>query len=79
MTSVDVLVAKSLKKKSKLKKRAVRCINTGVVYASCNDASDILSEQGLSVNPRTILYNCSGKGKSAGGLRWEYADNCESL
>lgn len=75
MASEATLVAKTLKKRCNArKKRAVRCIDTGLVYASSADASDILSEKGLIVNSRTILYNCSGRGKSAGGLRWEYAD-----
>lgn len=75
MVTQQALVAKTLKKGCNAqKKRAVRCIDTGVVYASSNDASDILSEEGLIINPRTILHNCSGRGKSAGGFRWEYAD-----
>lgn len=74
MNSVELLVAKSVKTPSKAKRRPVRCIDNGIIYASSTDAANILCEQGLIVNPRTILNNCSGKTKSAGGLRWEYAD-----
>jgi hypothetical protein len=45
-----------------------------LVYASSRDASDILSFEGIVVEPRNILYVCQGKQKVAGGLRWEYAD-----
>ena len=70
-----ILVAKSTKRKAdRIPKRAVRCVNTGLVYASSRDASDILSFEGISVEPRSILYVCQGKQKVAGGLRWEYAD-----
>jgi hypothetical protein len=75
VASVNFLVAKTLKKKCNAKmKRPVRCIDTGLVYASSSDASDILSEEGRLVNPRSILHICEGRGRSAGGLRWEYAD-----
>ena len=70
-----ILVAKSTKRKSdRIPKRAVRCVNTGLVYASSRDASDILSFEGIAVEPRSILYVCQGKQRMAGGLKWEYAD-----
>ena len=70
-----ILVAKSTKRKSdRISKREVRCVNTGLVYASSRDASDILSFEGIAVEPRSILYACQGKQKLAGGLGWEYAD-----
>ncbi len=75
VASVNILIAKTLKKKCNAnKKRPVRCIDTGLVYASSSDASDILSEEGRLVNPRGILHNCEGRRRTAGGLRWEYAD-----
>ena len=70
-----ILVAKSTKRKAdRIPKRPVRCVSTGLVYASSRDASDILSFEGIAVEPRSILYVCQGKQKVAGGLRWEYAD-----
>lgn len=73
---MEVLAAKSLKKRCNAsQKRAVRCIDTGVVYASCSDAADILSLEGLLINPRNILLVCQGVQKKTCGLRWEYADS----
>ena len=68
------LSSKNLKRRSNQKKvRPVRCIDTGVVYASSSDASDLLMEQGIDVCPRGILHTCQGIQKKTGGLRWEYA------
>jgi hypothetical protein len=70
-----VLVAKTLKRQSSAdKKKPVRCIETGAVYGSCNDAADLLSEKGISVCPMRIQTVCRGKQKSAGGFSWEYAE-----
>ncbi len=63
----------ALRQPVKGRKKPVRCIDTGVVYSSSTDAADILSEAGVLVCPRLILYVCQGKQKSTGGLRWEYA------
>mgnify|MGYP006269409279 FL=1 len=72
---MTVLVAKSTKRKADgVKKRPVRCVDTGLVYASSREASDILSFEGILVEPRDIMYACQGKAKSAGGYQWEYAD-----
>ena len=69
-----VLVAQSNRNKSnKDKKRAVKCVETGKIFASSADAADILSEEGRLICPRNILSVCQGKKKSAGGFRWEYA------
>lgn len=71
-----VLEAKNLKRKcNATSKKAVRCVNTGVVYASCSDAADILSLEGVLIDPRNILFVCQGIRKKTGGLKWEYADN----
>ena len=56
------------------KKRAVRCIETGVVYPSAQDAADILSEAGVVACPVGIQFVCTGRRKSTGGLRWEYCE-----
>ncbi len=70
-----LLVAKSTKRKTDhIKKRPVRCVDTGLVYASSREASDILSFEGILVEPRNIMYVCQGKIKTAGGFKWEYAD-----
>ena len=70
-----MLIAKSIKRKTDgIKKRPVRCVDTGLVYASSREASDILSFEGILVEPRDIMYVCQGKAKSAGGFQWEYAD-----
>ena len=72
---MTVLVAKSTKRKADgVRKRPVRCRDTGIVYASSREASDILSFEGILVEPRNIMYACQGKTKSAGGFQWEYAD-----
>ena len=72
---MTVLVAKSTKRKADgVRKRPVRCRDTGIVYASSREASDILSFEGILVEPRNIMYACQGKTKSAGGYQWEYAD-----
>jgi hypothetical protein len=55
------------------KKKPVRCIDTGEVYASSTEAADLLSGEGILVCPLRIHSTCRGKQKSAGGLRWEYA------
>ncbi len=54
-------------------KKRVRCIDTGVIYASSSEAADLLSGEGILVCPQRIHTTCRGKQKSAGGLRWEYA------
>lgn len=56
------------------KMRAVRCIDTGVVYASGRDAAEILIEEEIVVNPEDIRKVCKGIRKSAGGYRWEYIE-----
>ena len=55
------------------KMKAVRCIDTGVVYSCGRDAADILIEHEISITPEDIRKVCRGHRKSAGGLRWEYA------
>lgn len=71
---MDVLVAKSAKRQSMTdKKKLVRCVETGVVYGSSNDAADLLSEKGIDICPDRIRTVCRGKQKTAGGFRWEYA------
>jgi hypothetical protein len=56
---MEVLAAKSFKKRfNASQKRAVCCVDTGAVYASCSDAADILSLDGILINPRNILHVC---------------------
>jgi hypothetical protein len=73
---MEVLAAKSLKKRcNSSSKRAVRCVDTGVIYASCSDAADILSLDGILINPRNILHVCQGIQKKTAGLRWVYVED----
>lgn len=67
--------SKSLKRRPKYSQmKPVRCVETGLIYASSSDASDILSAEGKLIEPRNILSACQGKQRSAGGLQWEYAE-----
>lgn len=67
--------SKSLKRRPKSSQRKpVRCLETGLIYASSSDASDILSAQGKLIEPRNIISVCQGKQRSAGGLKWEYVE-----
>lgn len=71
---MNALAAKSVGRQNmREKKRAVRCVDNGVVYASSRDAAEILATQGRSVIPEAIAAVCRGKQKSTGGFRWEYA------
>jgi hypothetical protein len=66
--------AKKIKKKSNLHKRkAVKCLETGLIYVSSSDAADILSAEGNVICPRCILAACQRRQKTAGSLHWEYA------
>ncbi len=50
---MTMLVAKTTKRKAdQVQKRPVRCVDTGVVYASSGDASDILSFDGILLTSR---------------------------
>ena len=60
-------------RKNSTRKKPVRCVDTGEVYASSSEAADLLSGEGILVCPMRIHSTCRGKQKSAGGLRWEYA------
>jgi len=70
---MKTLAAKTIKRKSKeQKKKQVRCLYSGTVYASSADAADLLSAEGRLVCPRGILNTCQGRQKRTGGFRWEY-------
>ena len=71
---MEKIEAKTIKKKSNLHKRkAVKCLETGLIYVSSSDAADILSAEGNVICPRGILAACQGRQKTAGNLNWEYA------
>jgi hypothetical protein len=71
---MTVLKAKSLVRESgEGKKKAVRCIDTGIVYASSRDAADILAMEGASITPEGITHTCLGRQKTTRGFHWEYA------
>jgi hypothetical protein len=70
---MDALIAKSTGRQNKReKKRPVRCLDTGIVYASSRDAAEIFATQGHLVIPEAIAAVCRGEQKSTGGFRWEY-------
>ena len=57
--------AKKIKKKSNLHKRkAVKCLETGLIYVSSSDAADILRAEGNVICPRGILAACQGRQKT---------------
>lgn len=49
------------------KAKKVKCIETGIIYESTNEAS---RQTGLA--QASICNCCNGKRKSCGGLHWEY-------
>jgi hypothetical protein len=71
---MNVLTAKTAGRRNmQAKKKPVRCVDNGIVYASSRDAAEILAMQGHLVIPEAIATVCRGEQKSTGGLRWEYA------
>ncbi len=50
-------------------RRAVRCVNTGVVYAGITQAARV-----LKLSPRAILHNVEGKTSAMGDMVFEYAE-----
>ena len=56
------------------RKKAVRCIDTGIVYPCVRDAADVLSEHGINTRPEAIKRVCKGERKTAGGFRWEFGN-----
>ena len=56
------------KKISDANSKAVRCVETGVVYKSATEAGKL-----LGIQRTNITAVCRGKQKSAGSYHWEYA------
>lgn len=52
--------------------KAVRCIETGVIYPSTREAS-----RQTKISLTSISYCCNGKLKTAGGLHFEFIDKQE--
>lgn len=50
----------------------MRCVETGVVYASARDAAEILAAQGMMFTPEGISHTCQKRQKTTRGLHWEY-------
>lgn len=72
---MSALEAKSLVRQSmRNKKKRVRCIETGVVYASSRDAAEILAADGMTFTPEGISHTCQGRQKTTRGFRWEYVE-----
>jgi group I intron endonuclease len=61
--------AETREKLSKAKKKPVRCIDTGIVYASVADAA-----ADVPCAATNVCQVCKGKLKSVKGLRFKYAD-----
>lgn len=55
--------------------RAVRCIDTGETFPSLRLAALRVRERGIPVNPSHITRVCRGERRTAGGFRWQYADD----
>lgn len=55
----------------KANSKPVKCIETGIVFASGLEAS-----KQTGVNNTCISYACVGKQKTAGGLHWKYVEVC---
>lgn len=53
----------------KQRAKAVRCIETGIIYYAIIEA-----ERQTKIARNSIICNCKGKRKSAGKLHWEYVD-----
>ena len=51
---------------AKGKVRKVKCIETGIIYSSAKEASNI-----LHIDISSICKVCNGKRKTAGGLTWQ--------
>lgn len=76
---MDILGSNSAyRQRDHIKKRLVRCVDTGKVYASSRDAAEILATQGVLVTPEAISTVCREKQRSSGGLRWEYVSEVPS-
>lgn len=55
-------------------RKAVRCVETGVIYESVSAAADM---NGVSVGSLSGVLNGSYGRKTLGGLHWEYANESE--
>lgn len=66
-------VVKSILKKNNVKlrnlKKKVKCLESGVIYESCQDA---MRKTGIANS--SISNVCKGKRKTAGGYHWEYVE-----
>lgn len=59
--------------KTQVSNRAVRCIETGVIYRSLSHA-----QEETGVQKANIRHVCNGTRKKAGGLTWEYVEGEEA-
>jgi hypothetical protein len=77
---MKILVAKTAgRERRNIKTKLGRCVTTGTMYASSQDAADILAMQGIMLTPESIALTCQGRQKSAGGLAWEYVEATTEL
>lgn len=61
-------IMKAATKKKSGRKKAVRCVESGMEYISASDA-----EEKLGISEGCIGKCCRGERKSAGGFHWEFA------
>lgn len=52
---------------SKRNSKKIKCIETGKIYSSINEAS-----REMGVSPTAIRYNCQGKTASCCGMQWRF-------
>lgn len=52
--------------------KAVRCVETGIIYPSQKSAADAFGLARQSIN-----YCCRGKSKTSAGFHWEYVEELE--
>ena len=48
-------------------KKAVKCVETGIIYESAGEAA-----KQLNLDRASIVKVCNGKRKTCGGYHWEY-------
>lgn len=56
-------------RKPSVRRKAVKCLETGVIYPFVRDA-----EEKTGINRSNISRCCSGKRQTAGGYHWEYCN-----
>lgn len=63
---------KNLRKAIKLQRKAVRCVNTGIIYSSISECAKVLD---LSIGNLSLVLR--GKRPHTKGLKFEFVDICQ--